>query len=259
VDTIHVVRLAIEILIFAAVIYAFIRFLQESRGSAVLKGFMTLMIVLGVAFVPLVRFLGLAHLEYIADRGLLILLFALIVVFQPELRQALVRLGESRFFQRSGRLGAARTEAVEAIVEAVDRLARRGLGAILLVERRVGISGFAQSGVRLDAVLSVPLLVSIFDKDTPLHDGAVVIQDGRILAAACVLPLTENPNLSLQLGTRHRAAIGVTEENDAVAVVVSEETRRISVARHGRIEENLSLDHLRAILLESDRVPEPAL
>lgn len=248
--TLDAIRYGIELILFAAAIYAFIRFLQETRGSAVLKGFMVLLIGLGVAFVPLVRFLGLEHLGYLADRGLMILLFALVVVFQPELRQALVRLGESRVFQRGAKAASDRAAVTDELVSAAERLSKRGLGAIILVERRIGISGFAETGVKLEALVSAPLLVSIFDKDTPLHDGAVIVRGRRILAAACLLPLTDNPNLSLQMGTRHRAGIGATEENDAVAIIVSEETKRISLAFQGRIEENLTPDGLRARLLD---------
>ncbi len=249
-ETGQILRFALEVLVFAVVMYAFIRFLQETRGSAVLKGFMVLILVIGILLVSLVRVFHLDHLEYLADKGLYILLFALIVVFQPELRQALVRLGDSAFLQRLTRSTGIKHTVAEDIVQAVERMSKRGLGALIIIERSVGISGFAEHGIRIDSQVSAPLLVTIFWKDTPLHDGAVLIQGRRILAAACLLPLTENPNLALSLGTRHRAAIGATEENDALAIVVSEETRRISVASQGRLEEDVDPDRLREILLQ---------
>lgn len=251
-DTGNILRIAIEVLVFALVIYAFIRFLQETRGSAVLKGFIFLVLMLGVGFITVVRQFRLDHLNYLADQGLFIMLIGLVVVFQPELRQVLVKLGEARVFHRLTRDERRSDSAIEAIVRAAQELSRRGLGALLLLERSVGIAGFTEGGVRLNAEISEALLVTIFFRDTPLHDGAALLRDGRIVAAACLLPLSEKPNLPARFGTRHRAALGATEENDAFAIVVSEESRRISVAYRGGIEEGITPDRLRQILSSDD-------
>ena len=249
---------ALEILVLAAVIYAFIRFLQETRGSAVMKGFIVLTLMLAVGFASVVNLLGLIHLGYVAQNSLSILVIALVVIFQPELRQALVRLGESRLLQRMTRATRGRRSVVEDLTQASERLARRGLGAIMLIERDVGIAGFTEGGVQMDAKVSAPLLVTVFFKDTPLHDGAVIIRGRRVVAAGCVLPLSENPNLSKTLGTRHRAAIGATEENDAIAVVVSEETQKISVAMRGQLEVGVSEERLVELLTVTEQDGEEA-
>ncbi len=239
-------RTAAETFVVALVIYAFIRFLQETRGSAVLKGLVLVVVAVFLVFVGLVQTLELERLRWIAERGFGGLVFALIVVFQPEIRQALVTLGESSLVRGFAR--ARRQTRSEEIVEAAFALSERGFGALMLIEREDGLGGFAESGVRLDAALTAPLLASLFFKDAPLHDGAVLIRGDRVVAAGCLLPLSEKPNLELSLGTRHRAALGATEESDALAVVVSEETRRVSVARRGALELGVSRARLRRLL-----------
>jgi diadenylate cyclase len=251
-------RTAAETLVLAVVIYAFIRFLQETRGSAVLKGLVVVVVSVVVVFVALVQTLELERLRWLAERGFGGLVFALIVVFQPEIRQALVSLGESPLVRGLAR-GRRQTRAEE-IVEAAFALAARGFGALILVERDDGLGGLAEGAVRLDASLSSALLATVFHKDTPLHDGAVLVRGDRIVAAGCLLPLSGNPNLAQTLGTRHRAALGATEESDAIAVVVSEETRRVSVARRGALELGVTPARLRELLEgpAADEVPEPA-
>lgn len=250
-------RTAVEVAILTMILYAFIRFLQETRGSAVLKGFILVVAIVVVGFVTLVQALRLQHLQWIADRGLYLFLFGLLLVFQPELRQALVSLGESPLVRGFSRR--VRATVTEEIVNAVEKLARMGLGALIVVERSDGIGGFAEGAVRLDAVLSSPLLVTIFFKDNPLHDGAAIIRGDRIVAAGCLLPLSESPNLSQALGTRHRAALGAAEECDALVIIVSEETRRISLAQSGKLEIGVTPQRLREVLElpapEADDVP----
>jgi diadenylate cyclase len=254
-----VVKWGVEILVFALAIYAFIRFAQDTQGSAILKGFVVLAIGLIVGLFTMARFFGLDHLSFVADQGLPILLIGLVVIFQPELRQAFVKLGDTRFLQMLDRQNKGPRDLADEIVQACERCARRGLGVLIVVERRIGIAGFTEGGVPIDGLLSAPLLVSIFFKDTPLHDGAVVVRGRRVIAAGCLLPLSENPNLSMALGTRHRAAIGATEENDALAVVVSEETQRISVALRGQLEQAVSSERLRELLAAEDPdADEPA-
>jgi len=169
------------------------------------------------------------------------------VIFQSDIRRALAHFGQAPFFRYFNRQEAA-DETIEEVVVAATMMAQQKIGAIIAIEREIGLRNYIESGIPLDAALTYDLLVTIFRPGSPLHDGAVILQEGRIAAAACFLPLTVNPRLSRELGTRHRAAIGLTEENDAAAIVVSEESGKISVALNGEIERGLSPDDLRTRL-----------
>jgi diadenylate cyclase len=173
--------------------------------------------------------------------------FAAIVIFQSDIRRALAHFGQAPFFRYFYRQEAV-DETIEEVVVAATMLAQQKVGAIFAIEREIGLRNYIESGIPLDAALTYDLLVTIFRPGSPLHDGAVILQEGRIAAAACFLPLTVNPRLSRELGTRHRAAIGLTEESDAAAIVVSEETGKISIALNGEIERGLTPDDLRARL-----------
>jgi diadenylate cyclase len=180
--------------------------------------------------------------------------FGIIVVFQAEIRKVLAHLGKPPLL---GAFGSQRTEEViDEVVLAATSLAAQRTGAIVVLEREMGLRAYIETGIGLDALLTYDLLISIFNPGTPLHDGAVIVQGNRIAAAACFLPLTVNPELSRQLGSRHRAAIGVTEDTDAVAVVVSEETGTISVVVGGRIRRELDGRSLKWALLEALDVQE---
>jgi len=175
------------------------------------------------------------------------IVFAVIVLFQSDIRRALAHLGRAPFFRYFAKPESAE-ESIEELVVAASMLAAQHIGAIVAIERQVGLRNYIEGGIPLDSVLSYDLIVSIFQRLSPLHDGAVIVQENRVAAAACFLPLTVNPKLSKELGSRHRAAIGLTEENDAVAIVVSEETGLISVVVDGQIERGLDGDALRARL-----------
>jgi diadenylate cyclase len=175
------------------------------------------------------------------------IVFAVIVLFQSDIRRALAHFGRAPFFQYFAKTEAVE-ESIEEIVVAVSMLSSQRIGAIIAVERQIGLRNYIEGGIRLDAVLTYDLLRSIFLPSSPLHDGAVIVQEDRVAAAACFLPLTVNPKLSKELGSRHRAAIGLTEENDSVAVVVSEETGSISLVVDGQIERGLDADTLRGRL-----------
>jgi diadenylate cyclase len=170
------------------------------------------------------------------------------VVFGAEIRHALARLGRRLSTSRGGVFNG--TDSYEDIVLAANHLSQTGTGALIVIEREIGLRTFIESGVPLDANLSYDLLITIFRPSAPLHDGAVIIQKGRIAAAACFLPLSMNPVLSTQFGTRHRAAIGITEETDAISVVISEETGAISIAVGGAIERDITVEYLRERLSE---------
>ena len=174
---------------------------------------------------------------------------SIIVIFQQEIRRALAHFGQAPFF--AGFSSINRNEFYDEIILAVTGLANNQTGGLIIIERDIGLKTYIESGIAIDAALSYDLLVTVFNPDVPLHDGAVIVQNGRIAAAACFLPLTVKPRLSKELGTRHRAAIGVTEETDAVAIIVSEETGAISFAQHGEIERFLDPDTLRLRLRDA--------
>jgi diadenylate cyclase len=202
-----------------------------------------------VGFVALViafyfsRIGELSTLNWLISTLLPYTVFALIVVFSAEIRQVLARLGRKLTLSRGSR--SAEAEAYDDIVLAADLFSQNQTGALMVIEREIGLRTYIESGVPLDAHLSYDLLATVFRPSAPLHDGAVIIQGDRIAAAACFLPLSMNPVLSTQLGTRHRAGIGVTEETDAIAVIISEETGSISIALGGKIERDLSVAALR--------------
>jgi diadenylate cyclase len=230
-------RAAIDILIVAVAIYYFLRLL---RGARAVQAVVVILVVLGVyegarwAELEMVQWLLTATLPYAA--------IALVVLFQPEIRRVLARLGRSLTLARfSGSTAAA---AFDDVVLAASYLSENRIGGLIVFERDVGLHTYIESGIPLDAHLSYDLLLAIFRPGSPLHDGAVILQGTRIAAAACFLPLSLNPAISTQLGTRHRAAIGVTEESDAVVVVVSEQAGAISLAVGGTIEFGLSVEQL---------------
>src|SRR5438309_293779 len=175
------------------------------------------------------------------------LVFAVIVLFQSDIRRALAHLGRAPFFRYFAKPESAE-ESIEELVVAASMLAAQRIGAIVAIERQIGLRNYIEGGIPLDAVLTYDLLVSIFQPSSPLHDGAVIVRENRVAAAACFLPLTVNPKLSKELGSRHRAAIGLSEENDSVAIVISEETGKLSIVADGQIERGLSPDELRARL-----------
>src|SRR5437868_10965921 len=202
--------------------------------------------LLGVAAVALAFYLArigeLTAVNWLLSTLLPYFVFALIVVFQAEIRRALARLGSRLSFSR---VSPSEAEAYDDIVLAANLFSQNQTGALIVIEREIGLRTYIESGVPLDARLSYDLLATIFRPSAPLHDGAVIVQKDRVAAAACFLPLSMNPVLSTQLGTRHRAGIGVTEETDAIAVIVSEETGAISLAVGGKIERDLTVEQLR--------------
>jgi diadenylate cyclase len=234
---------AIDILVVAFLIYEFLKLIKGTRAIPMLA-----------AVILIVTAFWIAHIEQLRTVDWLITtlfpyaVFALIVVFGAEIRHALARLGRRLSASRGGGFNGA--DSYEDIVLAADHFSKTMTGALIVIEREIGLRTFIESGVPLDANLSYDLLVTIFRPSAPLHDGAVIVQRGRIAAAACFLPLSMNPVLSTQYGTRHRASIGITEETDAVSVVVSEETGSISLAVGGGIERDITVEYLRERLSE---------
>jgi diadenylate cyclase len=232
----------LDILVVAIVVYEALKLIRGTRAVQMALGsFMVIVLFFVSGLLPLqtVNWLIRNMLVYVA--------FAAIVIFQSDIRRALAHLGRAPFFRYFASAEAAE-EAIAEIVVAAQMLSAQRVGAIIIVEREIGLRNYIESGIPLDAMLTYDLLVTIFQPASPLHDGAVILQESRIAAAACFLPLTVNPSLGRELGTRHRAAIGVSEESDAVAVVVSEETGQISLAFEGDIERSLGPEDLRARL-----------
>ena len=216
-----------------------------------IRGTRAMQMVIGIVLVLLLVYLSQAFplrtVGWLIRNVLAYLVFAAIVLFQSDIRRALSHLGRARFFRYLGRSERA-AETIEEVVTAAGKLAKAKVGAIIVFEREIGLRNYVESGIPIDAAVSYDLLTTIFQLSTPLHDGAVIISEDRIAAAACFLPLAVGPQLDRELGARHRAAIGLTEETDAMAVVVSEERGEISVARHGKISRALSPEELRSRL-----------
>ncbi len=232
----------LDIILVAVLIYEFLKLIKGTRAMPVLFGVGSI----ALAYYLALR-LDLRTVIWVMGNLLPYAIFALIVVFQSEIRYALAKLGRKFTFSR---VSGAVAESYDDIVLAANLFSQNQTGALIIIERDIGLRTYIESGVPLDAQLSYDLLATIFRPSAPLHDGAVIIQKDRISAAACFLPLSMNPVLSTQLGTRHRAGIGITEETDAVAVIVSEETGSISLALAGHIERDITVEYLRERLSE---------
>lgn len=236
-------RAIVDILAVAFLIYQFLLLAKGTRAAPMLAGVGVLALAIGVA-----RVAELSTVNWLVGTLLPYAVFALIVVFAVELRHSLAQLGRKLTFSRLSTPGS--PEAYEDVVLAANLFSQNQTGALVVIEREIGLRTYIESGVPLDARLSYDLLATVFRPSAPLHDGAVIVQKDRIAAAACFLPLSMNPTLSMQLGTRHRAGIGITEETDSIAVIVSEETGAISVAVGGNIERDLTVEQLRERLSE---------
>jgi diadenylate cyclase len=228
---------AIDIILVAVIIYEFLMLIRGTRAAPMLVG----VAVLALAFY-FARVGELTTLNWLISTLLPYVVFTLIVVFQSEIRHALARLGSRLTFSRTS---SSEADAYDDIVMAANLFSQNQTGALIVIEREIGLRTYIESGVPLDARLSYDLLATIFRPSAPLHDGAVIVQEERIAAAACFLPLSMNPVLSTQMGTRHRAGIGITEETDAIAMIVSEETGAISLAVAGKIERDMTVEQLR--------------
>jgi diadenylate cyclase len=245
-------RDAIDVLVVAIVVYNLLLLIRGTRAVQMLLG----IVFVGIVYY-LARIIELPTLQRMLESLLIVLPFAIIVLFQQEMRRALASFGRNPLW------GLTKQQKVVAsfgdIVLAATTLSSRRIGALIVIERLQGLRTYVENGIPLDAALSYDLLINVFTPDTPLHDGAVIVQDDRIAAAACFLPLTPNPELSKELGTRHRAALGITEETDAVAVIVSEESGTISVCFDGEMVRDLDGKSLRNSLykyLVTDLYPQ---
>lgn len=238
----------IEMLIIAYLIYRVLVWVKNTRTWFLIKG----LAALG-AFYLLARLLGFTTILYIVRRALDILLIALIVVFQPELRRALEQLGHGSILNLfrnsifSDNYGFD-SQTVKEMVEATYDLAEVKTGALIVIEKNVPLEDYINTGIKVDAILTSQLLINIFEHNTPLHDGAVIVRGNRVAAATCYLPLSANPNINKAFGTRHRAAVGISEATDSLTIVVSEETGKVSLAEGGELKEDVGKEQLFEVL-----------
>ncbi|HEX4797378.1 MAG TPA: diadenylate cyclase CdaA [Humisphaera sp.] len=240
-------QVAIELFLIGLAVYSVLRFLRGTRGARMLKGIAFVLITLYLVVRLLSTRFGLYHLQFLYSQFMIFASFAVVVVFQPELRRALMRLGETRLFRRwSQQID----EEIAALVESALFCSRRKIGALIAIEREVGLGGIAESGTLLNAELSADLLNTIFWPNSPLHDLGVVVSQGRIMYAGVQFPLAESGELEKELGSRHRAAVGLSQETDALILVVSEETGDVSIADRGQLIRKLTPDALRGLLTE---------
>ncbi|HMS08415.1 MAG TPA: diadenylate cyclase CdaA [Pyrinomonadaceae bacterium] len=251
IPSLNTLRNLLDITLVFIIVYVVLKLLRGTRAVPTMVGIVLIALLYWLSVAQ-----DLATLEFVLRWAVVLLPFAIIVLFQSEIRQALIYFANRLRFpivkRQRGQFGGS---VYDEIVLAVTTLSSEKTGALLVIERNVGLRNFIDSGVQLDAVISYDLLVTIFDPATPLHDGAVVIKDERIAAASVFLPLTKNPEISRELGTRHRAAIGITEGTDAISIVVSEETGLVTWVEGGRVRRNIDTAGLRKLLFTAMGVP----
>lgn len=241
----------LDILLVAYIIYKIIFWIKETRAWVLFKGILVIFALAAVA-----TLLKLNTILWILSNTISVGIIAIIVVFQPELRKALEQLGKGKFFSYFTR-GTDETDdkatqrTIDEIVKAADKMGSVKTGALILIEQEVPLGDLERTGIPIDAIVSSQLLINIFEHNTPLHDGAVIVRRNRVAAATCFLPLTDSNEISMELGTRHRAAIGASEVSDAYVIVVSEETGAISLARGGVLYRNLTPEQLRNMISQS--------
>ncbi len=234
----------IDILLVAVLLYKLYMMIKDTRALTLLKGLIVLLVATLVS-----KWLGLNVINWLLQKSMTVVLVALPIVFQPELRRALEQLGRGRLFGRSATLNEEEAKSLlDETVKAVAMLAKNKIGALLVFEREIRLNDLVETGIKVDGLVSNEFLTNIFIPNSPLHDGAVIVRGNRVTAAGCILPLTDDPTLSKELGTRHRAALGISEQTDAIVVVVSEETGIISVAEGGRLTRYVEAARLRDFL-----------
>ena len=236
----------VDILVVAFIFYKGYMLIKETRAEQLLKGILLIVILIPISYI-----LKLDILNFILSKTITIGVISIVIIFQPEIRRALEHIGRTTFddfhiIQNDEEI----EDVITSICEAVENMAKTKTGALIAIEQGTGLGEIVSTGVKMDSLVSRELIENIFVKNTPLHDGATIIRNERIVASACVLPLTSNNNISKQLGTRHRAAIGLSESSDALIIVVSEETGAISLAIKGRLTRNFDGDKLKSILLK---------
>ncbi len=236
----------IEIAVLAVAFYFVLNFIRGTRGAGILKGVVFLFVAAFLGAMYLTEMFGLVHIKQMLAYALSGSALAVIIIFAPELRRGLAHLAQSPLL--SPLLRGQSSRVIDEVVNAAAKLSKNRIGALVAIERDVGLGEYIENGVRIDAQLTSELLETIFYPGSALHDGAVVVQHDRVAAAACLLPLTDDPSISKSMGTRHRAALGISEDTDAIVLVVSEETGRISVVADGKLTGDLTRDSLHRFL-----------
>ncbi|WP_026692931.1 diadenylate cyclase CdaA [Peribacillus kribbensis] len=250
----------IDIILVWFVIYKLLMVIRGTKAVQLLKGIFVIVIVQSLS-----NFFGLNTLGWLMEQAMTWGFLAIIIIFQPELRRALEQLGRGKIFSRPGiqKEEEGQEKLVDSILKATSYMAKRRIGALISVERETGMSDYIETGIALHSSISSELLINIFIPNTPLHDGAVIIQGTEVAAAACYLPLSESPFISKELGTRHRAAMGVSEVTDSITIIVSEETGGISLTKNGELYRNLTQDSLKEMLtielISKNRASSPVL
>lgn len=243
-DLLKILKIGVDITLVWYVLYKLIMMIRGTKAIQLLKG---IVIVLAVRMASIV--LDLQTLQWLTYQAILWGFLVIIILFQPELRRALEQLGRGSLFSRSAKSEEEKLEQIlHAVIQACNYMAKRRIGALISFERETGIDDYAETGIPIDGELTHELLTNIFTPNTPLHDGAVIISGEKIVAAACYLPLSESPFISKELGTRHRAAIGISEVTDALTITVSEETGGISCTKNGEIHRDLDQEELKKLL-----------
>jgi diadenylate cyclase len=234
-------KMLIEVAIFAVLIYVVLRFLWVTRGSVLIRGLGLLLLGSAIGFFLLIETLQLDRVGYVVDQLAPSVVLGLVVVFHPEIRRAIVQLGDASIFRAFFRRD---TKIVPRLLRAISRLSKERIGALIAIERDSTLAELTENGITIDAELNSYLIESIFYPKSALHDGGVVVRDDRIVAASCLFPLSQNPEVDKRLGTRHRAALGLSEDTDAFVLVVSEETGKISTASGGKLNFDLTLEQV---------------
>ncbi len=247
VGTYDPLTVAIQLLLIGFVVWAVLRFLRGTRGARLIKGAALLLTLVYVTIRVLPQSQDWDRIEFLYGNFLLFVLISAVIAFQPEIRRALIQIGQARLFRPSRQNVEA---AADALVESAGYFSRNKIGALIAIERTVGLGGLLETGTPLDAELTALLLNTIFYPGTALHDMGVVVRDTRIVAAGCQFPLAESDEVDPSLGSRHRAALGLAKDSDAVVLVASEETGRISIACEGQLYIGLELESLRGMLLQ---------
>ena len=227
----------IDIILVTWVFYKVYQYFKDTRAGQMLIG---LVILLISSFI--FNSFGLSAMSWLVNQFQTVWVVAFVILFQPEIRRLLIYIGQTRFFQRIFRMGTSRS--LEAIVDASLQLSEKKWGALIVIQRETGLRSYKEAGIQLKAEVSAPLLMSVFNPESPMHDGAVIMQNTLLEAAGCILPLTESQMILPEMGTRHRAALGITEESDAIVVVISEERGTISTAENGRFT-NIEMDEMK--------------
>jgi diadenylate cyclase len=243
----------LDIALVWLVIYKLLDLVKGTKAVQLLKGIILIIVIRVVS-----SFLGLNTLQWLMDQAITWGFLAIIIIFQPELRRALEQLGRGKLFSRTyhNQEEEESTTMIQSISKSVEYLAKRRIGALISLEQETGMDDYVETGIGLHSKISSELLINIFIPNTPLHDGAVIIQKNQISAAACYLPLSENPFISKELGTRHRAALGISEVTDSLTIVVSEETGTVSVAKNGELHRDVSTEKLTEMLVSDKTVTQ---